>query len=74
MRVNDITTFLLHVAQCITFCQTIMVTATLIAEVLLNSFYSGLGFKIIKYFATSPIFEEDRKSFNYKSGESKALD
>ena len=32
MRGNGITTFLLHVAQCITFRQNNIVTATLIAE------------------------------------------
>ena len=54
-RGNGITTFLLNVAQCITFRQTNIVTAKLIAEVLLRSFYSRLGFKVIKYFATSHI-------------------
>ena len=61
MGVNGITTFLLHVSQCITFRQTRFVTATLIAEALLKSFYSRSGFKVIKYFATSPNFEEAQK-------------
>ena len=32
MRGNGITTFLIHVTQCINFCQTNIVTAKLIAE------------------------------------------
>ena len=47
---DGINTFLLHVAQCITFCQTNFFTETLIAEELLKSFYSRLGFKVIKDF------------------------
>ena len=39
MRGNGITTFILYVAQCITFNQTQFVTATLIAEARLNSLY-----------------------------------
>ena len=35
MRVNGITTFILHVVQCITLHQKRFVTATLIAEALL---------------------------------------
>ena len=61
MRLNGITTFLLHVAQCITFRQTKFVTAAIIAEASLKSFYSRLGFKVIRDFATSPNFEEDCK-------------
>ena len=57
MRGSGMTTFLLNVAQCITFHQTNLVTATIIAEALLKSFYSSLGFKVIKYFMTSPNFE-----------------
>ena len=38
-----------------------------------KSFYSRLSFKVIKYFATSPHFEEARKQFSYESGKSKAL-
>ena len=73
MRVNGITTFPFHVAQCITFRQTKFVTATLIAEASLKSFYSKLGFKVIKDFATSPNFEEARKQFHYESGKSRSL-
>ena len=32
MRGNGITTFILHISQCITFCQANLVTATLISE------------------------------------------
>ena len=49
MRGNGITTLVLHVDQCITFHLKKIVTATLIAKALLNSFYSRLGFKFIKY-------------------------
>ena len=73
MRGNGITIFLLHVAQCITFRQNNLVTATIIAEASLKSFYSRLGFKVIKDFATSPNFEEARKRFDYESGKYKAL-
>ena len=73
MRGNGTTTFLLHVSQCITFGQTKFVTATIISEASLKSFYSRLGFKVIKNFATSPNFEEARKRFNYESLKSKAL-
>ena len=73
MRGNGISTFLLHVSQCITLHKKKIVTETLISEVFLKSFYSRLGFKVIKYFATSPNFEEARKWFNYGSGKSRAL-
>ena len=73
MRGNGITTFLLHVSQCITFSQTNIVTSRLIADASLNTFYSRLGFKVIKYFSTSPHFEEACKRFNYESGKSKSL-
>ena len=66
IRGNGITTFLLHVAQYITLRQTNIVTATNIAEELLKSFYSSLGFKVIKDFVTSPHLEESRKQFNYE--------
>ena len=36
MRENDITTFLLHVSQCITFNQTNVFTETIIADALLK--------------------------------------
>ena len=50
-RGNCITTFLLHFTQCITFCQTKLVTETLIAKALLKSLYSGSVFEVIKDFA-----------------------
>ena len=49
------------------------VTATSIAESQLKSFYLRLGFKFIKYFATSPNFEEAHKQFHYESVKSKAF-
>ena len=64
IRGNGITTFLLHVAQCIIFNQTNRVKTIHISDALLKSFYSRLGFKFIKYFATSTNFEEDCKRFN----------
>ena len=73
MRGTGINIFILHVAQCITFRQTNIVTATLIANSLLKSFYSMLVFKVIKDFATSPHFEEGRKQFNYEPVKYKAL-
>ena len=39
----------------------------------MKSFYSRLGFKVIKDFATSHNFEEARKQFYYKSGKSNIL-
>ena len=38
----------------------------------MKSFYSRLGFKVIKDFANSPNFDEARKKFHYESGKSKA--
>ena len=73
MRVNGIATFLLYVAQCINFCQTKFVTETLIYEASLKSFYSRLGFKVIKGFVKYPNLEEVCKQFNYESGKSRAL-
>ena len=55
------------------FCQTNIVTAKLIAKALLKSFYSRLGFKVIKDFAKSPKFKEARKRFDYESGKSKTM-
>ena len=72
MRVIGITTFLLHVSQCIIFNQTNRVKTTLISKSSLKLFYSRLGFKVIKYFANYPNFEEARKRFHYESGKSKA--
>ena len=73
MRGNGITTFILDVAQCITFNQTRQITSTLIAEARLKSLYSRLGFKFIKDCATSPGFEKSRKRFHYDSRKYKAL-
>ena len=72
MRGNGINTFLLHVAQCIIFNQTNRVKTTLISKASLKSFYSRLGFKVIKDFSNSPHFEEAHKRFHYESGKSKA--
>ena len=58
MRVNGITTFLFHVAKCITFNQTKFSTSTVIAEERLKSLYSRLGFKVIKDFVTYSNFEK----------------
>ena len=64
--------FVLHIAQCIIFNQTNRVKTTLISDASLKSFYSRLGFKVIKDFATSTNFEDARKRFHYESGKSKA--
>ena len=72
IRVNGITTFLLHVAQFIIFDQTNRVKTILIADALLKLFYSRLGFKVIKDFATSTNFEEARRRFHYETGKSKS--
>ena len=47
------------------------VKTTLIDDASLKSFYSRLGFKVIKYDTNSPNFEEARKIFHYESGKSK---
>ena len=73
IRGNGITTFIFHVAQCITLLQTKIVTETLITKALLKPLYSRLGFKVIKDFSTSPHFKEARKRFNYEPGKYKAL-
>ena len=72
-RGNCITTFSLHVSQCITFHHNLFLTETLIAKASLKSFYSRLGFKVIKVFATSPNFENYCKKFHFKSVKSEAL-
>ena len=66
MKGNVITTFLLHFTQCMNLKH--IVTSTLIAKASLKSFYSRLGFKVVKDSATSPNFEEARKQFHYESG------
>ena len=73
MRGNGMTTFILQVAQYITFNQAKLIIATLISEARLKKLHLRLGFKVIKYFATSPNFEKARKQFRYESGKSKAL-
>ena len=72
MRVNVITTFLLHVAKFITFNKK-LVTATLFDKARLKSLYSRLGFKVIKDFATYHHLEKARKQFHYELGKSKEL-
>ena len=57
IRGNGITTFLFHVAQCILFCLTNYVKTILIANASLKSFYSRLGFTVIKDFVISTTFE-----------------
>ena len=71
-RENCITTFFLHVSQCIIFNQTNHVEKILIADASLKSFYSRLGFKVIKDFATSTNVEGARSRFHYKTEKSKA--
>ena len=72
IRGNVITKFLFHVAQCILFCLIFFVKTILIANASLKSFYSRLGFTVIKYFATSTIFEAARIKFHYEKEKSKA--
>ena len=48
IRGNGITTFLLHVSQCIIFNQTNCVKTILIADASLKSFYSRLGLRLLK--------------------------
>ena len=72
IRGNGITTFLLHIAQCIIFNLTNRVKKILIANASLKSFYSRLGFTVIKDFATSTNFEVARSQFHYEKGKSKA--
>ena len=56
IRGNGITTFLFHVSQCIIFNLTNHVKTILIANASLKSFYSRLGFTVIKDFPTSANF------------------
>ena len=65
MRRNGITTFILHVAQCITFNKTIFFAEKIIAKARLKSLYIRLGFNVIKYFVTSTNFEEAHEQFHY---------
>ena len=73
MRGNGITTCILHVSQCIIFNQTNRIKTIFIANSSLKSFYSRLGFKVIKDFAISPNFEVTHKKFYYESGKSESL-
>ena len=63
IRVNGITSFLLHVAQCIISNKKNHVKTIIIANVLLKIFYSRLGFSVIKDFATSTTFEAVADNF-----------
>ena len=72
IRGNVITTYLLHVAQCIISNKKNRVKTVLIDDASLKSFYSRLDFKVIKDFATSTNFEEARRRFHYETGKSKA--
>ena len=71
IRGNGITTFLFHVAQCIIFNLTTQVKIILISNVSLKTFYSRLGFSVIKDFATSATFEAARRKFHYDTGKPK---
>ena len=72
VRGDGITTFLFHVSQCILFCLKHCVKTILIANAPLKSFYSRLGFTVIKDFATSTNFEAARSQFHYEKGKCKA--
>ena len=72
IRGNGITTYIFHVSQCIIFCLTNYVKTILIANASLKSFYSRLGFAVIKYFVTSTNFEPARSRFHYDKGKYKA--
>ena len=72
IRGIGITTFPFHVAQCIIFNIKNHVKTTIIANASLKSFYSRLGFTVIKYFLTSTNFEAACSRFHYEKGKSKA--
>ena len=69
---NGITTFIFHVAKCIIFNLTNHFKTILISNVSLKTFYSRLGFTVIKDFVTSTTFEAARSRFHYEKGKSKA--
>ena len=71
IRGNGITTFLFHVSKCIIFCPTNCVKTILISNASLKSFYSRLGFTVIKDFATSTTFEAARRRFHSETGKYK---
>ena len=64
IRVNGITTFIFHVAQCIILNLTNQVRTIFIANVSLKTFYSRLGFSVIKSSASRFKFSRSRKIFN----------
>ena len=70
IRGNGITKFIFHVSQCIIFNLTTQAKTILIANVLLKTFYSSLGFFVIKDFATSIKFEAARRRFHYDTEKS----
>ena len=70
MRGNVINTFIFQVDQCITFNQTQLFTATLIAKAQLKSLYSRLDFKVINDFVTSNNLKKARMLFHYGSEKS----
>ena len=72
IRGNGITTYLFHVAQCILFCPKNSVKTILIYNASLKTFYSSLGFTVIKYFVTSTTFEAACSQFHYETVKSKA--
>ena len=72
IRINGITTYLFHVAQCIIFNLTNCVKTILFVYASLESFYSRLGFTVIKDLATSTNFEAACSQFHYEKGKSKA--
>ena len=60
------------IAQCIIFNLTNCVKTILIANASLKSFYSRLGFTVIKDFVTSTNFEAACSQFHYETVKSKA--
>ena len=72
IRGNGITIFLFHIAQCIIFCLTNSVKKILITNASLKTFYSRLGFTVIKYFVTSNTFEAAHSQFHYETVKSKS--
>ena len=64
IRGDGITTFIFHVAQCILLHLTNFVKTILISNASLKSFYSRLGFTVIKYFVTSTTFEAAHSRFH----------
>ena len=72
IRGNGITTFLSHVTKFIIFNLTNCVKTILIANASLKSFYSRLGFTVIKDLATSTTFEAACGRFHYEKGKYKA--